>query len=122
MEAQSTTLSISSLEMDSGGLQKLTRDLCTTINRETDMNAVIAEMTEGVGTKGDVVTLGTILLSFVTGGGAIALINVLKAYVDRGSQLEMRFEKDGKILNISSKNMELGEINQTIEKTKKFFS
>ena len=122
MTPQSAALIISSSETGPDKLQEVTRDLCKTINRETDIEAAIPESPGVPGSKGDAITIGTIGLGFITGGGAVALINVLKAYMDRGNQLEMKFEKDGRSLTINAKNVDSEEIDRTFEKAQQFFS
>lgn len=122
MITQTAALIISSSETDPHNLQEVTRDLCKTINRETDIEAAISESPGVAGSKGDAITIGTIVLSFITGGGAVALINVLKAYIDRGNQLEMKFEMNDKSLTINAKNVDSEEIDRTFEKAQEFFS
>jgi len=122
MTTQTAALIISSSETDPHNLQEITRDLCKTINRETDIEAAIPESPGVAGSKGDAITIGTIVLGFITGGGAVALINVLKAYIDRGNQLEMKFEMDGRSLTINAKNVDSEEIDRTFEKAQEFFS
>jgi hypothetical protein len=122
MTTQTAALIISSSETDPHNLQEVTRDLCKTINRETDIEAAIPESPGVAGSKGDAITIGTIVLGFITGGGAVALINVLKAYIDRGSQLEVKFEMNRRSLTINAKNVDSEEIDRTFEKAQQFFS
>lgn len=51
-------------------LQKLTRQISESINKHTQIKAVLNEVSQD-NTKGDVITLGTIILTFVTGVGQL---------------------------------------------------
>ena len=76
-------LNLSSSELDDEVLQALTRQLCDSIADETDISAEILGGAVQQGTKGDIVTIGAIALAFVSGGGVVALCEVLKAYFSR---------------------------------------
>lgn len=75
-------------------VQSLASSICTTINNETDFVASMGEQKSELGSKGDPITVGTILLAVLgTGGGTAALINVFKSYVDRSKELTIRLKK-----------------------------
>jgi hypothetical protein len=115
------TLQLSSSELDDEDLQVLTRDLCTSIADETDIQAEIPSGTVAAGTKGDPVTLGAIAIAFLTHGAAVALCNVLKAYVSREPSLNIDIKRpDGTKLKLKAENLQpeqlqtlLAQIDQT---------
>jgi|SRR6185369_15054125 len=116
-----TTLSIFSPDLDQQKIHNLLRELCNDINNETDIRAAFVNQEGEQGTRGPI-DLATITLTFLTGGGAVALINVLRSYVERGSKLAIKLEKDGKTLNIEAENVRASQITQTIEEANKFFA
>ncbi|MCI5220500.1 MAG: hypothetical protein D3914_15230, partial [Candidatus Electrothrix sp. LOE2] len=66
--------------MSEEDLQELTFALTRTINQETELTARLPEEIGNLGTKGDAVTIGQIILAAAGGGGALAtLLPVLKA-------------------------------------------
>ena len=93
-------------------IQQLTRDLCATINQQTDLKASIGERSAGISIRGDPVTIGQIALAIVgVGGGATALIGVFKSYVERSKELRIKLKKtSGDEIEVSSKNIDTDEI------------
>ena len=81
-------LSVSSPELSIERIQALTGDLCRTITKETDVEAELAKGVAQRGAKGDPITLGLIALTFLSGGSAVALLDVLKSYMAMDSTLE----------------------------------
>jgi hypothetical protein len=104
------TLSAQSVEEET--IQQLTRELCQTINQQTEFDASIGERASDVGTKGDAVTIGQIALAVLgAGGGAAALIGVFKSYVERSKELSIKLKKtNGEEIEVSSKNIDTDEI------------
>lgn len=94
--------------------QDLTRDLCTAINNEEQIkiNASIGEQKSKEGEKGDPATIGAIVLAVLgTGGGAVALINVFKAFVDRNKEISIKLKKQsGDEIEINTKNIDSDEV------------
>ena len=114
-------LSVSSPELSIERIQALTGDLCRTITKETDVEAELAKGVAQRGAKGDPITLGLIALTFLSGGSAVALLDVLKSYMARDSTLELTLERnDGAKLIINAKNMRKEQINETFMKAKEF--
>jgi hypothetical protein len=105
-------LALTAEDLNEETLQGLTRELCTTINQQTNVRASLGEQKSGVGTKGDPITIGSIVLAVLgTGGGAVALINVFKSYVDRSKELCIKLKKpSGEEIELSSKNIDGDEI------------
>jgi Effector Associated Constant Component 1 len=112
----SVDLILAAEHLDEETIQTLTRELCTIINRETDLQASMDERETKIGTRGDPVTVGTILLAAVGSGGAVvALINVLKSYVDRSPELVIDVKtKSGDRIKISSKNVDAAEVKSAL--------
>lgn len=116
------TLSMTSGDLDAEDLQNLTNDLCRTVNQETDVTAKLPEEPGEAGTRGDPITVGTLILTFLTSGAAVALFNVVKSYFERNSSLVITFKrKDGDTLEIEAKNVHPDQINRTMEAAREFF-
>lgn len=116
-----TILSISSNRLDDIDLQQLTASLGRDINGETDITATIPQEKGEEGAKGEPITIGVILLAFLTTGTAVALLNVIKAYFERDSTLKIEFQReDGKKLSILAENVRASQIDQTILLAKDF--
>ena len=110
-------LMLESEDFDEDSIQNLTREICTTINRETDFDASIGEQKSAIGTKGDPITIGAIVLAVLgTGGGAAALINVFKSFVDRSKELSIKLKKqNGDEIEISSKNIDSNDVKSMMD-------
>ncbi|MCI5126079.1 MAG: hypothetical protein D3925_16805 [Candidatus Electrothrix sp. AR5] len=103
--------------MSDEDIQELTIDLKNSVNQETNLSAQLPEEAGGPGTKGDAVTLGQIFLAAVGSGGAlVALLPVLKAYVERKPTLRIEIEtNDGNKIKIEAEHLKPGQIEQTIQ-------
>ena len=103
-------------------LQKLTLELSRTLNDETDAQATIPETHGGAGSKGDPITLGTIILTALSSGTVVALFNVIRSYIERKPSLELEFNgKDGRQLKIKAEQLRKEQIDQTIQMANDFF-
>jgi hypothetical protein len=111
------TLSICSDDSDAEGLQRLTEELCGDLNRETDIAAAIATQPSHPSTKGDLLTVGTIILTLLGSRGVgRALIDVLNTYIGRGRHLEIEIKaKGGGVVKITGDHLTPNQLNQTIE-------
>jgi hypothetical protein len=105
-------LTLVSSDLDDEETQMMTRSICATINRDTPFDAAITEGKTGAGVKGDPITIGSIVLAVLgTGGGAAALINVFKSYMDRTKELCIKVKRPGgDEIEISSKNIDSTEL------------
>jgi len=114
-------LTLRAESMEEGAVQQLTRDLCSTLNQQRDIDASIKEGSVGVGTRGDIVAIGQIALAILgAGGGATALIGVFKSYVERSKELSIKMKKpNGDEIEVSSKNIDTDEIRSFL---KEFFT
>jgi len=116
------TLKLSSEELGNEDVQKLATDLCQTIVKEADINALIPEDTNQEGTKGEPITLGLLALTFVGSKAAVALFNLIKSYFDRESSLIIDIQlEDGAKLTIIGQNMKPEQIETTLNRFERFF-
>ena len=107
--------------MSDEDVDTLSRDLCLALNRETDVRAELPEGPRVLGSRGDPVTIGTILLASLTSGSAVALFGVLKSYFERNSSLEMELRRgDGRTLKVRSDNLSSGQLNRTLDMAAEF--
>jgi len=88
MPRTDVTLAIGCDELDDSRLDVMTRAMARSLQDE-GLNATAARAADAVpGTKGDPFTIGTIVLSLIGSGGvAVTLLQVLKAYLERKSTL-----------------------------------
>src|SRR5262245_58771882 len=90
----SVILSLSATDLDEDDLQNLTHGLCRDLRDEVGINAHLVTQPAAIGHKGDLSTLGQIVLSGLgTGGFAVALVNVLKSYIERKPSLQFELQK-----------------------------
>ncbi len=73
-------------------LAELGSALLRSINQETDLTARLPEGRGGAGTKGDAVTIGQIVLMALSSGTVVALLQVLKSYLERKPTLRFEIE------------------------------
>lgn len=113
-------MQVQSKDLSEEQLSALTRELSQTITQETDISTHLPVGDTVPGAKGDPVTIGTLALTFITSGAAVALFEVLKAYFSRDASLKIAFKKpDGSEVSVSSQNMEPDHIQETIVQLKK---
>jgi hypothetical protein len=116
------TLALSSDRLAEDDLQSLTRELSMVLNRETDVAAAMPEAPPEPGARGDPITLGTLVLTFMTSGAAVAMFEVLKTYFERNASLQMKLKRDdGQELVIDQTNMRSGQIDKTLAFAREFF-
>ena len=108
-------LEVDSPDLSSESLQELTYDLCVTLRRELEAEAEVAgHEVGGVGLKGDPVTLGTIVLTLLGGGGVVvAFINVLKSYVERSRPFSIKIKTENGEVEVSGDSLRPEQIEQT---------
>ncbi len=112
-------LSLHNSEMSDEGIQELTVALRQSLQQETDLSARLPEETGGSGSKGDAVTIGLILLTALNSRTVVALLQVLKSYVERKPTLRMTIEKvDGSKIEIEAEHLSAAQIEQTTQAVK----
>jgi Effector Associated Constant Component 1 len=116
-------LSISAADLDDESLQELTRQLCQDLRDEAGIESSLVEQSARPGTKGDLVTIGQILVAAIGAGGPIvALINVLKAYVLRKPSLQIKVRrKNGDTMEIKADDLRSDEMTKLVQAVKEAF-
>ncbi|HKV38019.1 MAG TPA: hypothetical protein VJX67_02310 [Blastocatellia bacterium] len=90
----SITLQLGAADLDADDLHDLTRQLCRDLIDEAGVKARLAEGENKPGLKGDLPVWGQIVISALGAGGfAVALVNVLKVYVQRKPSLQFELRK-----------------------------
>ncbi len=115
-------LSLASTELDAEDLQVLTRDFCNSANEQDDLQAELANAIAARGAKaGELIQIGSMALTFLTSGAAIALINVCKSFFERTSSLEMSLEREGgRKITIKAQNVKGDQIAETFKTMREF--
>jgi Effector Associated Constant Component 1 len=101
-------LELSCNDLDPSRIQSLTRELAKDLQRFGIGSVNLKEGFARLGAKGDPVTIGQIVLTLVGSGGvAVTLAQVLKAYVERKPSLHIevvRPDGEKRVLDASSLN------------------
>ena len=117
-----STLQLTATDLSNEDLQALTLELSKTLNDETEAKATLPEETGETGSKGDPITLGTVILTALSSGTVVALFNVIKSYIERKPSLELEFKReDGRQFKIKAEQLNKDQINQTIQMANDFF-
>jgi hypothetical protein len=75
-------------------LQNLTNSLCRDLRDEVGIDAHLATQPAAIGHKGDLSALRQIVLSGLGAGGfVVALVDVLKSYIERKPSLQFELQK-----------------------------
>ena len=91
MAVDQVVLKLKCADLDDSRVQSLTGDLARSLRDEGVGEASMQRDAAGHGQKGDAATVGAIVLALIqTGGVAVTLLQVLKAYLARKSTI--RFE------------------------------
>ena len=99
-------LSLASDRISDAALQDRVRTLGHDIERHSDANAQPEAGTAAANTKGEPITLGVLLVTFMTSGAAVAALNVLKSYLERDRSMSMTLEKpDGSKISLTAADM-----------------
>ncbi|MDQ2839469.1 MAG: hypothetical protein M3Y72_00175 [Acidobacteriota bacterium] len=106
--------SLRASDLDDDDVQRLTQELCRTIREETEVDAQLETGASVTGDRGDPITLGTIALTFLSGGAAVALIKVLEVYVGRKPSLEVELtQADGSKFSVKAQDLAPKFLSQT---------
>lgn len=69
----------------------------------------------GIGEKGDPVTVGLIILSLITSGSVVALLECIKGIMARDKKIEFDIKKkNGECIKVTSQNVSTGEIKELL--------
>jgi len=112
-------LQLSSTDLSDDELDALARQLANTITDETDVAAALQEGDSEPGAKGDPITIGSLVLTFISSGAAIALFEVFKTYFARESSLNIALKRsDGTEVSVSAQNLKPEQLQGTIDQVK----
>jgi len=112
-------LQLSSTDLSDNELSALARQLANTITDETDVAAALQQGDSEPGSKGDPITIGTLVLTFISSGAAVALFEVFKTYFARESSLNIALKRpDGTEVNVSAENLKPEQLQATIDQVK----
>lgn len=114
----SIQLIVNNSNLSKDELQVLTGDLCQTLMKETTIQAVAEQGKSQLGGKGEPITLGVLILSFITSGSAVALIEVLKSYIMRDSSLEIEVKRGEESIKINLQNVQTKQVEQVLASVK----
>lgn len=111
----SIPIELKSTELDRDELAALTvqfRNALRASGAELQEQAACADesLSADITRKGDPITVGTILLAFITTGTATVLLNVIRATLDRG--IDVTFKVGGH--EITARNLQPEEYNATL--------
>ncbi len=102
----SVRLQLSSDNLSDAALQDRVRSLAYDIEKHSETSAVPDVGQTVMNAKGEPITLGLILVTFMTSGAAVAALNVLKSYLERDRSMAMTLENpDGTKIILTAANM-----------------
>ena len=92
-------------ERSAEDLQALVDELTADLNQLQGAEAAAETVAAPKGSRGDMITLGTIAMTFITSGAAVAAINVLKSYFEREPGLKTRMkDADGAEFEVTARD------------------
>ena len=113
-------LTLDCADLDPDRLHAISGDLTRSLRAEGIGEATLHREEGAPGQKGDAVTIGTIVLTLIqTGGVAVTLLQVLKAYLARKSTLRFELARaDGRKVSLETESFD----NKQIESTRKLLA
>jgi hypothetical protein len=98
-------------ETDAHQLLTITRELASTLDRQSGITASLAEGNPQPGKKGDPQAIGAVLLQLASSGGVIvSLIGALKTWFERKPTLDVELQRaDGARLKLRAENLKSDE-------------
>lgn len=115
------TLSMISDELDPEDVHALSLDLGRSLGAEVGADAVPVEEVTAGSTRGDLVTIGTLAVTFLTSGAAVALLKVFKAYFERSSSVTVELARpDGAKLTVKADDLRAGQFDRTLYLARQF--
>ena len=113
-------LTLDCADLDPDRLHAISGDLARSLRAEGIGEATLHREEGAPGQKGDAVTIGTIVLTLIqTGGVAVTLLQVLKAYLARKSTLRFELARaDGRKVSLETESFD----NKQIESTRKLLA
>lgn len=93
----------------------LTRDLRNDLIRAADVSEVESSTPTEFGKRGDALTIGQLILTFMTSGVGTAVVHCIAAYVKREPSLRVVVKRpDGRIVELSARNIDDPRILETV--------
>ena len=100
-------------------IHRVTNELNQAINYETDFTSILSPSDMNPGQKGDPSILGEIILTAFSSGAIVALINVIKSYINRDSNLNIDITgKNGKSIKLNAVNIKSNALDNTLSQLK----
>lgn len=100
-------LHLASDDLPPAAIQSMARDIAQAIGHKTDATAAPPVTETRPDTRGEPVTIGVLTVSFLTGGTAVALVNLLKSFFDRNRRVSFTVERpDGHKITLSAANLD----------------
>ncbi len=103
-------------------LSNLARELAADLRREADLEAQEVSRPPEPGERGaEVGLLGQLALTFLSAGAATALINCLRAYIQRDHTLRFKLKRpDGSELELEGKHLQADKLEETLRALERF--
>jgi regulator of sirC expression with transglutaminase-like and TPR domain len=112
------TMNLTIPDGDSQEIAALTREMMRSIEQNTEAASV--RLPQGIGlpgAKGDTVLIGQLLLTFLTSGAAVALIDVFKPYFARHPKLEIELSTaGGEVLKLKAEDIAPKSLPETVSR------
>jgi hypothetical protein len=114
------TMNLTILDGDSQEIAALTREMMRSIEQNTDADVQLPRGVGTPGSKGDAALIGQLLLTFLTSGAAVALIDVFKPYFAREPKLEIEISTaTGEVLKLKAENIAPQSLSETVSRLRK---
>ncbi len=114
------------LTLEGGGsperLADFTRELSAELTRESDLRVQDAVRAADADERAaGVPLLGQLALTFLSAGAATALINCMRAFLERDRSLRFRLKKsDGTEIEVEGKHLRVDQLEDTLRTVKEF--
>jgi hypothetical protein len=112
MEAR---LSLHSETCSSEDLQEMAIELSRALVSEPGIQVLEESVSSRKGAKGDPITIGTILLSLITSGAAVAMVNVVKSLIDRDHTLKIKIKTEKEEIEVDSNSLKAGQVDRILK-------
>jgi hypothetical protein len=103
-------LVLQSETMTDAAMQARMRQLSREMQARADVKTEQARGPAQAGAKGEPITIGALLVTFISSGAAVAALNVLKSWIEKDKSLSFTIKKaDGTEITVNATNMEEAE-------------
>lgn len=115
-------LSVTATDQDEERAHGAALELRRLLTEETDTSVALPDATPVHGAKGDPVTLGTLIVTFLTSGAAVSAFKVFQAFLTRKRSLEVKMERsDGRKFVLRAQDLGPKDIRATEDMFRAFF-